>query len=169
MTIPTRNPENGYSLIELMVILMGAAVIAAVAVPTMKGMLDNYNIAFAAQEISTELHFAKFKAISSNESYRVNFQNASYYQVELSDGALVRGPVYLPSGIQPYTPTGGQAVTFPGNYVLFQPDGTVPVSGDGSAGRIKLVSHNGLHADVLVDQSGIIRNTPSYTGSTPPF
>jgi Tfp pilus assembly protein FimT len=166
-----RSQNSGFSMIELCIVLTGAALLAAFALPSIKNVMNHYNIVFAAQEISTQMHSAKLKAISGNETYRVNFPsaNSSKYQVELSDGTLLQGPFYLPSGIQPYTAGGSQAVTFPGNYVLFQPDGSVPLSGNGSIGRVKLVSNNGLRVDVLVDRGGMIRHTPPYTGSTPPF
>jgi Tfp pilus assembly protein FimT len=166
---PARSQNSGFSMIELCVILMFMSLLAVMALPSMKKVMDNYNIIIASQEISTQLHFAKLKAVSSNETYRVNFSSAISYQVELSDGTLVQGPYYLPSGIHPYTAGGSQAVTFPGNYVLFQSDGTVPLSGNGSIGRVKLVSDNNLRVDVLVDRGGVIRHTPPYTGSTAPF
>ena len=53
-------------------------------------------------------------------------------------------------------------VTFRGSYVTFQPDGTVPVSGNGSVGRVKLISRDGLRVDILVDRGGLIRQTPPY-------
>jgi prepilin-type N-terminal cleavage/methylation domain-containing protein len=169
MKIRTRRfSNNGFSMLELMIVMVGAVIIASMALPSMN-QRSNHNVAFAAQEIRTQMQFAKLKAISGNEPYRVNFLNANAYQVELSDGTVLRGPYALPSGTHFYTSGGSQAVTFPGNYVLFQPDGNIPVSGNGSAGRIKLVSNDGLRADVLVNRGGIIRHTPPYTGSTPPF
>jgi Tfp pilus assembly protein FimT len=161
--------DDGFSIIEILIILAGAAIIAAIALPSMGEMMNNYNIIFAAQEIGTQLHFAKLKAVSSNEAYRVRFPTDNSYQVELSDGTLIRGTFCLPQHILPNTADTGHAVTFPGNYVLFQPNGSVPVSGNGSTGRVKLISANGLRVDVLVDSGGIIRHTPPYKGSTPPF
>jgi len=161
--------DDGFSIIELLIILAGAGIIAAIALPSMGEMQNNYNILFAAQEISTELHFAKLKAITSNESYRVRFPTNSSYLVELSDGTLVRGTFWLPPHIQPNTADTGQAITFPGNYILFQPNGTAPVSGNGSIGRVKLISANGLRIDVLVDSGGMIRHTPPYKVLRRPF
>ncbi len=159
----------GFSLIEMMIVLCGAGIIAAMALPGLTSMRNNYNTVFAAQEIGTQLHFAKLKAISSNEALRVSFLNANYYQVELSDGTLIRGPYYLPAGISLNTVDGGNAVTFPGSYVTFQPDGTVPVSGNGSMGRVKLISRDGLRVDILVDRDGLIRQTPPYKAAPAPF
>jgi Tfp pilus assembly protein FimT len=159
----------GFSLLEMMIVLCGAGIIAAMALPGLTNMQNNYNTVFAAQEIGTQLHFAKLKAISSNEALRVNFSNATSYRVELSDGTLIRGPYSLPVGISLNTVDGGTGVTFTGSYVTFQPDGTVPVSGNGSMGRVKLISRDGLRVDILVDGGGLIRQTPSYKTSSAPF
>jgi prepilin-type N-terminal cleavage/methylation domain-containing protein len=161
--------SSGFSLIEVLIVLAGAALIAAIALPLLSEMSNNYNSVFAAQEIGTQLHFAKLKAISSNESIRVHFPNANSYQVELSDGTLLRGPYSLPHNIIVNTAANGNGVTFPGRYVTFQPDGTLPATGNGSAGRVKLLSGNGLHVDVVVERGGMIRQTPPYENGTAPF
>ncbi len=163
-------PRNtGFSLIEVMIVLVGAGCLAAFALPQLTDMRNSYNLVFAAQEIKTNLHFAKLKAISSNESLRVNFPDSSSYRLELSDGTVVRGPYYLPSGVGLNTAGGDDGITFPGNYVTFQPDGTVPAAGNGSVGRVKLISPSGLQVDVLVESAGLIRQTPTYKESSPPF
>jgi prepilin-type N-terminal cleavage/methylation domain-containing protein len=165
----SRSGDAGFSLVEVCVVLAVAGIIAAMAVPSLVEMQNNYNGVFAAQQIATHLHFAKLKAISSNEALRVNFPDNTSYQVELSDGTLLRGPYLLPKGINLNTVDSGAGVTFPGNYVTFQADGTVPVSGNGSIGRVKLISPNGLRVDVLVDRGGLIRQTPTYQHAPAPF
>jgi type II secretory pathway pseudopilin PulG len=158
----------GFSLIEILVVLCGCAIIAAMALPGLTSMRDNYTTVFAAQEVSTQLHFAKLKAVSSNETLRVSFAGGSY-QVEQSDGTRVRGPYALPIGISLNPGMSDTGVTFPGGYVTFQPDGTLPITGNGSAGRVKLISRSELCVDILVDRSGMIRKTPTYTGTSAPF
>lgn len=164
-----RSKKAGFSLIEMTIVLCGAGIIAAIALPAMTNMWNSYNTVFAAQEISTHLHFAKLKAVSSNEALRVNFSDTNSYQVELSDGTVIRGPFPLPVGISLNDVDDAYAVTFPGNYVTFQPDGTVPVSGYGSAGRVKLISRDGLRVDILVDSGGLIRQTPAYKEAPAPY
>jgi prepilin-type N-terminal cleavage/methylation domain-containing protein len=164
-----RLKNSGFSMIEILMVLAGAAIIAAIAVPLLSQMSNSYESIFAGQEIGTQLHFAKLKAISSNETMRVHFPNANTYQVELSDGTVLRGPYFLPRNITINTATDGNGVTFPGRYVAFQPDGTLPAAGNGSAGRIRLIAGNGLHVDVVVERGGQIRQTPPYENGTAPF
>lgn len=164
-----RSREAGFSLIEVSIVLAFAGIIAAMAVPSLIEMQNNYNNVFAAQQIATQMHFAKLKAISGNEALRVHFPSNNSYQVELSDGTLLRGPYFLPKGISYNTVDSDSGVTFPGSYVTFQPDGAVPISGNGSIGRVKLISQNGLRVDVLVDRGGLIRQTPTYKQAPAPF
>jgi Tfp pilus assembly protein FimT len=164
-----RSGIAGFSLIELMIVLCGACVISAIAVPGLTAMWNNYNTVFAAQEICTQMHFAKVRAISSNEALRVSFSDTNTYKVDLSDGTTFRGPYDLPPGVLLNT-VDGDAVTFPGGYVTFQPNGALPgAPGNGSFGRVKLISSNGLRVDIVVDSGGMIRKTPPYKTSTPPF
>ena len=171
MKIPasTRSRDAGFTILETLIVLLGAGMVAAFVLPGLTEMSNNYNAVFAAQEICTHLHFARLKAISGNEALRVNFPDANSYRVELSDGTSLRGPYFLPSGIGLNTDVEGDGVTFPGNFVTFQPDGTVPATGSGSAGRVKLISRTGLRVDIVVGSDGLIRQTPPYKQSTPPF
>lgn len=159
---------DGFSLVELMIVLAFACVMAAIAVPGLAAMYNNYSTIFAAQEVTSQLHFAKMRAVSSNEPLRVSFA-ADGYRVQLADGTTLRGPLGLPTGMSLNTSDGGDAVTFPGGFVTFQPNGTIPVSGNGSAGRVRLISRNNLRIDIIVESGGGIRHTPAYKTSTPPY
>jgi prepilin-type N-terminal cleavage/methylation domain-containing protein len=161
--------QTGFSLVELLIVLCAGCILTAIAVPGLTGMWSNYNTVFAAQEICSQLHFAKVRAISSNEALRLTFPNANTYKIDLSDGTTLRGPYALPTGASLNTTDTDNPVTFPGDYVTFRTNGTLPASGNGSAGRIKLISRNGLRVDIVVDSGGMIRQTPSYKTSTPPF
>jgi Tfp pilus assembly protein FimT len=154
----------GFSIIESLLVLVGAGMLAAYSVPRLTDLANDYNTVFAAQQVCTHLHFAKMKAISSNESIRVNFPNNNSYRVELSDGTVIRGPYNMPHGIALNNVDGGAAVTFPGNNATFQADGSVA-----AVGRVKLISPNGLRVDVLVDPGGMIRKTPTYKHAPAPF
>ncbi len=168
--IPKAKEERGFSLTELVVVLLGGMILLALAVPALDTTLDQYRVVLAAQSVTNQLQFARMKAVSSNESYRVNFPaGTGDYRVETSTGAIVAGPFTLPPGIQWNTEDGGSGVTFPGRFVVFLPTGSVPASGNGAAGRAKLINQSGVRVDILVQVGGSVRATPTYKTSTAPF
>lgn len=162
--------DAGMTLVELMIVLLGAGIIAVAAVPALNTSLDQYNLVSGAEGITTQLQYARLRAITSNETLRVNFpEGTNTYQVELSDGTILRGPFYYPNGILPNTKDEGAPVSFPGRYVTFLPNGTVPTAGDGSKGRVKLINQSEVRIDIIVGSGGVIRETPSYRQSSAPF
>jgi hypothetical protein len=68
----------------------------------------------------------------------------------------------LPRGVTLNTTDGGDGVSFPGDEIVFYPTGSLPVSGTGSAGRVKLIGRTGMRIDIVVDGGGMTRLTPTY-------
>ncbi len=167
----TSKGEVGFSLTEIILVMFGGLVLLAIGVPVLNTTLDQYRVVLAAQNIANQLQFARMKAVTSNEPFRVNFpagQNS--YQVETPAGVLVSGPFFLPEGIQWNTVDSGNGVTFPGRFVLFQPTGNLPPAlQNGSAGRAKLINRSQYRIDIVVSTGGSIQLTPAYRTSTPPF
>ncbi len=162
--------DSGFSLTEILVVLAGACILASIGVPIMSTAIDQYNLVLAAQGVSTELQLARMKAITSNESLRVHFPASTrQYRVELSDGTLLKGPFYFPNTIRPNNVDSDSPITFPGRYVTFQTNGTIPTAGAGSAGRIKLINQAGMRIDIVVSSGGVIRQTPPYKEPPAPF
>ena len=162
--------EGGFSFPELAIVLMGAMIILAAAVPVVNTSMNTYRLVLTAQSIAAQLQFARMKAVSSNETFRVNFPaGQTTYSVETSDGTVVAGPFFLPNSISWNSADTGSAITFPGNFVSFTPTGAIPVTGNGSLGRVKLGSPTGYKIDIVVGTGGVIRQTPAFRGTTPPF
>ncbi len=163
--------ESGMTLYEVMIVLLGTGIITAIAVPVLTTSVNQFNLVSAAQGVMTQLQYARLRAITSNEPLSVNFPSATNgYQVELASGTLLRGPFYLPRGVSFLTGEGdGTGVTFPGKFVTFLTNGSVPTTGNGSTGRVKLVSQSGVRVDIIVSSGGVIRQTPYYRQSQSPF
>ncbi len=163
--------EVGFSLTEIVLVIFGGLVLLTIGVPVVNTALDQYRVVLAAQNIANQLQFARMKAVTSNEPFRVNFpagQNS--YQVETPAGVLVSGPFFLPDGIRWNTVDSGAGVTFPGRFVLFQPTGNLPPAlQNGSTGRAKLINRSQYRIDIVVSTGGSIQLTPAYRTSTPPF
>ena len=162
--------EGGFTLTEIAIVLLGGLILLAIGVPVLNTTLDQYRLVLDAQNIANQLQFARMKAVSSNEPFRMNFPAGQItYQVETVTGEVVSGPFFLPRGIQWNTADTGTGVTFPGRFVVFQPTGNLPPSGNGSAGRAKLINRSGIRIDIVVDPGGTVRLTPTFRTASPPF
>lgn len=65
--------DKGVTLIEVAVVMAIVAIIGLFMAPAIGGWLDNFRIRQAAREISSDLQFAKMKAISTGVRYTVVF------------------------------------------------------------------------------------------------
>jgi len=153
--------EYGFSAPELMVVISVAAILIAVAVPSVNSTLNQFDLVLSAQQLASEIQYARMRAVASNETFRVRFTDRNY-QVELENGTIHAGPFSFPRNVLLNRADGGDPVDIPGDQILFLPTGSLPVSGTGSAGRVKLISREGLRIDVVVDGGGLVRLTPTY-------
>jgi prepilin-type N-terminal cleavage/methylation domain-containing protein len=68
-----RQPERGFSLVEMLVVVGIVAVMAAVAFPNLAQYIRNYRIRGAAQQVAGEMQSARSKAIMTNANAGVSF------------------------------------------------------------------------------------------------
>jgi prepilin-type N-terminal cleavage/methylation domain-containing protein len=75
MTIKSlKDPGSpGFSLIELMVILALAAILSAIAIPTLSSAMRDMQLASDARSISSALNVARVKATTLMTPYRIQF------------------------------------------------------------------------------------------------
>ncbi len=162
------NAKSGFSVTELVIVIAAGLIITAIALPIADTALDQYNLVLSAQAVTNQMQYTRMRAVSSNEALRLRFPTRNSYQVELENGALHTGPFNYSRGIV-LNDAGGDAVTFPGDELLFLPNGALPLTGTGSAGRLRLTNGDGLRIDIVVDSGGMIRMTPAYRSASPPF
>ena len=67
---------SGFSLIELLVVIVMIAVLAAIAIPAFSKWLPNYRLKQAARELYSNLQRTKLAAIKGNSEWRVYFDNS---------------------------------------------------------------------------------------------
>jgi type IV fimbrial biogenesis protein FimT len=92
--------EDGFSLIELLIVVALVAVLAGVAVPQMAGAMTRYALINASQQVVSTIRAARVQAVGKNRVSRVrfNFPAARQYQVFDSAGAALGSAQTLPNG-----------------------------------------------------------------------
>ena len=164
---PTAKTESGFSLVELVITMVGVLIVTAIGLPLIGTVMSGQRITGVATTIMGQLQTARMKAVAGNETFRVHFPaGQSTFQLEDGAGNLVSGPFFLPAGVT-WNVGGGSAITFNANYVSFLPTGNVPETGPGGAGRCRIMNAEGIKIDLVVSNGGIIRQTPTYTVTAP--
>jgi prepilin-type N-terminal cleavage/methylation domain-containing protein len=69
---PRRRTDRGFSLVELLIVVMVAAIISAIAIPQVLAALKAYRLHGNASAISAQLNVARFRATSQYSPYRMN-------------------------------------------------------------------------------------------------
>lgn len=153
-------PQRGFTLIELMVTLSVASVLAVVAVPGMQQMLQRRQLEGAAGEITSNLLMARSQAIAKNRNAFVSFSGSgASWSYGVDDAAScdpgVSNDCTVNSAERVYSSNAWKNVSlsqsFAGNSLSFEPRrGTVSGSG-----TVQLTSAAG-EIDVTVSPIGYI-------------
>jgi prepilin-type N-terminal cleavage/methylation domain-containing protein len=132
--------EPGYTLIELIVVVAVAGILAASALPSWNKLLPFYQLDSSARQVHSELYNIKMRAATENVGFQLVYADgAAAYTVQRDSVALVTKP--LPAGV---------IVTNAGT-IAFSPRGTA------SANRIRLRSSGGTCKQVVVSPTGRVR------------
>jgi prepilin-type N-terminal cleavage/methylation domain-containing protein len=137
--------ENGFSMIELVVVLALMAGISAMALPRWTSWLPGYALNNSIRQVQSELHHIKMRAAAENVSFQLAYlQNAASYTIQRDAKALTTKPL-----------VDGTTITTEGS-ISFSPHGTA------SANRIRLRNINGSCRQVVVSPTGRVRTcTPA--------
>jgi len=67
--------RQGWSLIEMMIVIAIIGVVAAFSVPTFRNYVRNQNLKTAAQEISSDFFIYRERALAEGKTYRIVFDD----------------------------------------------------------------------------------------------
>ncbi len=92
MKHPIKNPNaKGFTLIELMISVALIAIIASLAAPSFTTMIATQRIKGLANEIMTDLSFAKMESVQKNQCIAVDFSTQGYTITQLTTCAATTG------------------------------------------------------------------------------
>lgn len=143
--------DLGFTVMELIVVIVIMGIVAAVAVPLWSVLLPTFALNSAARQVQSELHRIKMQAAAQNIGYEINVPSADAkeYQVKRDSTLVAIKP--LPDGI-----TVTQVVT-----ISFSSRGTA------SPNRVRLLNSQNGCVQVVVSNSGRIRTCkPNSCGGT---
>ena len=151
--------QQGFSLIEMCMVVAIIAILAATAIPLFGGFVDNRNLKSAARDIAGDIYAVRERASSEDRWYQITFNSAlNNYQIAQCStiGSTCPGNVYnVLSTKSPAAFGSGVRITgvnINGGAVLqMQPRGIVnPATG----GNLQLINGRASTATVNVNLMG---------------
>lgn len=100
----TKRSQQGFSLIEIAVVLMIISIVTAFAVPQIVAYLKMYRLGVGGRDVATALQRARYLATSGNTLAGVAFTESQHVDIEQYDPegkgpAQNRGAMRLPEGV----------------------------------------------------------------------
>jgi len=132
--------DSGFTILELIVALAIAAILAAIAIPKWSVLLPTYRLNSSARQVQSELHRIRMQAASENVGFQLVFSaGAVDYTIQRDTSLWQKKP--LPDGIS------------------IAKAGTISFSPRGTAGgdRVRLLNEKGECTQVVVSATGRVR------------
>lgn len=142
--------QHGFTLIELMIVVVIVAVLAALAAPSFKGMPEKRRLVAATEAIYSDLQWARSSAIKSNSDATVTFVGTSSWEYHITGGATKDVEDTLTA--DEYRGISLASITFTGNAVTFN-----RIRGTATNGSVSLSSPSGYQLNVVVSILGRVR------------
>jgi len=114
--MPAVNRQSGFTLIELMVVLVLVAIVAGIAIPSMSDLIDRHRVTSVTNSSLGLLNFARSEAIRRGQAVIVTSAGNSMTATLATDGSVVRQNEPAEGGV---TITAGQ-VRFEGSGLTAQ-------------------------------------------------
>ena len=144
--------ENGFTLLELMIVVAIIGILAAVTVPRYGSLKDHMNLRSAAKKCLLDIRYAQQLSIDTKDKHGVFFTDTGY-DLKNTENSRVIKSVTFGGGIK-YTLGSLQT-----NALVFGPDGTPYQYNEGSTYALTNIAE--------IDLQGSYPNSYAYLQITP--
>lgn len=169
------NKDNGFTLLELIVVIGIIGIIASISIPVFSVWLPNYRLKSAAQDIFSNMQQARHEAIRANETYRIKFDPKApgSYKITDNDSNIIKSVTFadynsygkITFGRGNADPAGYIGTTYGSDFITYNSNSAAfNARGTGSGGYVYLQNEKGTAYAIGTRTSGVIRLL-KWTGS----
>jgi prepilin-type N-terminal cleavage/methylation domain-containing protein len=155
-----RQDDPGFSMLELLVVVLVMAIVAAMAIPQALTAVKGYRLHSDAAAVAAQLNVTRFRATSQNTPYRLNIDTStaphSFTMERLCGATPVGTDSNCTSAYQPRTngiEAGMQTISVGDSFTTTNPGGTTAYPGTITGGSASTVFYFNTRA-MPVNNSG---------------
>jgi type IV fimbrial biogenesis protein FimT len=121
-------PDEGFTIVELLITLALLGIVTAIAIPSLRGWIDNMTLKDASRTISSSFYDTRARAISESRTYTITYNTNPPYTYTIAAPAV--GLLPLVNEIRNLSEFRGVRITgIPAGQITIQSRGIVSPAG----------------------------------------